>query len=75
MYKYEGVDAVGNSICDGDKVVYFREKSGIKVRGASLGDVFLVCGVEHSGYIGRATVLVHHDGDTTWLCHEDLMVI
>lgn len=51
MYKYEGVDAVGNSICDGDKVVYFRGKSGIKVRGASRWRYYLVLPRGFNGYL------------------------
>lgn len=75
MYRYEGVDSVGNSISEGDKVVYFRKKSGRKIMGVNLGQVFEVIRAEDSGYIGRATVLVRNGNDSDWLCHEDLMVI
>lgn len=74
MYRYEGVDSVGNSISEGDQVVYFRRKSGRNF-GATLGTVFKVIRAEHVGYTGRATVLVHYKGGVEWFCHEDLMVI
>lgn len=74
-YVFNGVDAVGNKISSGDKVVYFRGKSGMKIGGVPLGAVFEVVQAENSGYIGRANVLVKIGNGTNWFCHEDLMVI
>lgn len=74
MFKYAGVDAVGNSISEDDEVVFFRKKSGTNL-GVTIGAVFKVIRAEHVGYTGRATVLVHHNGGIEWFCHEDLMVI
>lgn len=74
MYQYKGVDSVGNSISGDDEVTFFRKKSGRNLD-IPLGSVCKVIGVRHVGYIGRANVLVHHNGGIAWLCHEDLMVI
>lgn len=74
---WDGKDAVGETLDIGDKVVYFRDKSGYnRGEGYDLGSVGVVCLLEDSDYDGLGSVEVDlEDGRQTWMCHQDLMKI
>lgn len=70
-------DAVGEILNVGDKVVYFRDKSGYnRGEGFEFGSTGYVSSVERDEYDGRGSVCVQlEDGQRPWMCHEDLMKI
>lgn len=70
-------DAVGETLEIGDKVVYFRDKSGYnRGEGYDLGSVGVVYLLEDSDYEGQGSVKVELDYDRKpWMCHQDLLKI
>lgn len=70
-------DAVGETLEIGDKVVYFRDKSGYnRGDGYDLGSVGVVCLLEDSGYEGQGSVKVELDYvRKPWMCHQDLLKV
>lgn len=72
-----GKDAVGEILNVGDKVVYFRDKSGYnRGEGYDLGSVGVVYLLVDSDYEGQGSVWVEIDyGRKTWMCHQDLLKI
>lgn len=70
-------DAVGETLDIGDKVVYFRDKSGYnRGEGYDLGSTGFVSSLERPEYEFNGSVKVHlEDGRHTWMCHQDLLKI
>ena len=70
-------DAVGETLEIGDKVVYFRDKSGYnRGEGYDLGSVGVVCHLEVPRYDGLGSVQVDLDYDRKpWMCHQDLLKV